>query len=79
MQTKRHSALEAFTNTVIGIFLALGCSQLFHIFEHDIQLYIWQGFTWNISLESNIIVTLILTVVSVLRGYIIRRIFNKRT
>lgn len=78
MQSKRHSIIESFTNVFSGMLLAFLISQLAHIFEAEIQQYVWSGFEWNISVSSNIIMTVMLTVVSVIRGYAWRRFFNAR-
>jgi hypothetical protein len=58
--------------------IAFVISQLAHEFEHEIQKYIWSGFEWHISPVSNIVMTIILTVISVLRGYAWRRHFNNK-
>jgi len=76
-QSKRHSFLESTTNTVTGIILAFGISQIAHHEQHFIQTYIWRGFVWDLSPASNMVMTLILTVVSFSRGYTVRRFFNK--
>lgn len=75
-QTKKHSGLEAMTNTIIGIVLAFGISQLAHHYEWFIQKYIWTSFKWDLSASSNAVMTLVLTIISVIRGYTIRRLFN---
>ncbi len=77
-QTKRSSLLESLTNTVVGTLLALMLSHLFYLGQPLIQIYIWAGFKWELNWGSNIIVTIVLTFVSVSRGYIIRRSFNRR-
>lgn len=74
MQSKKHSLYESVTNTLTGLIIAVTISQLFHMFQH----YLWPGFKWDINLESNLFVTVVLTIVSVIRGYIVRRAFNRR-
>lgn len=76
-QSKRHSVLEAALNVISGVFIAFAIAQLAHVFEPEIKKYIWSGFVWDISPGSNAMVTLTLTIVSVIRGYIWRRAFNK--
>lgn len=76
-QSKRHSLLEACLNVFSGMVIAFIISQLAHCYEAEIQRYIWSGFVWNLSVGSNIIVTVVLTIVSIIRGYIWRRIFNR--
>lgn len=78
MQTKRHSMLESCSNVVSGMAIAFIISQLAHWFEPQIQMYIWKGFEWKISAGSNLIMTTILTVISVIRGYAWRRHFNAK-
>ncbi len=79
MQSKKHSVIESFTNTLLGLLLSFSISQLFWEYEKEIQTYIWTNFVWHISSGANVVVTLVLTVVSVIRGYILRRIFNRKT
>lgn len=76
-QTKRHSILEALVNVIVGMVIAFTISQLAHYFEPEIQHYIWNKFVWKLSAESNLIMTCVLTILSLARGYIVRRIFNK--
>lgn len=76
-QSKRHSLFEALTNVMSGMVIAFAVSQLAHHYQDEIREYIWEGFTWQLSVSSNIIMTIVLTVISVIRGYIWRRIFNK--
>jgi len=66
MQTKTLSILEVVTNYVIGFAIAW-----------FIQAYFlrWMGF--SVSNKSVTGVTLIFTVVSILRSYIVRRVFNR--
>jgi len=78
MQSKRHSIIESCTNVASGMAIAFAISQLAHWFEPQIQKYIWSGFEWHISAGSNVIMTMLLTVVSVIRGYAWRRHFNAK-
>ena len=66
MQTKKQSFIESVTNTAIGFVISL--SATFIIFP-------LVGITS--SAGKNIIITLFFTVISILRGYLIRRFFNK--
>lgn len=67
MQTKKQSLVEAITNTTVGFCISLLAT--FIIFP-------------LVEIEStgtkNVIVTVFFTVISILRGYLIRRIFNKK-
>lgn len=68
MQTKKGSLTESLTNTFSGTALSLGIS----------QLYFWSlGIPF--PLYQNIILTTILTIVSIGRGYAVRRLFNMRS
>jgi hypothetical protein len=66
MQSKRHSLLEAIANVFSGAAIAFTITQLGSILD-----------LWAISPSKNLLLTLILTFVSLLRSYIWRRIFNK--
>ena len=65
-QSKRLSIIEAVANTSIGL-----------IVSYLVQLLIFPYFGLNVSHSTNIKITLIFFVVSFLRGYILRRVFNK--
>lgn len=77
-QTKLLSALESILNVGTGMILAFTISSAANYYEAEIQRYIYSDFNWDISLTSNLIVTTTLTIVSFTRGYIWRRIFNRR-
>ncbi len=78
MQSRRHSLIEASLNVFSGMIIAFIICQLAHIFEPTIQRYIWKGFEWKISIGTNLIMTIVLTIVSVIRSYAWRRHFNNR-
>lgn len=77
IQSKRHSLLEACLNVFSGMVIAFGISFLAHRYEAVIQQYVWSGFKWDIGVGSNVIMTVVFTVVSVLRSYAWRRHFNR--
>lgn len=79
MQTKRHSIIESCANVFSGMAIAFIISQLAHEFEQQIQQYIWKEFVWNVSVKSNLLMTTLLTMVSIVRGYAWRRHFNARS
>lgn len=79
MQSKKHSIIEATVNVLSGMIIAFIISQLFHEYQAEVQKYIWSGFEWNITAGSNVVMTVVLTIVSVIRGYIWRRYFNKKS
>ncbi|MEN6569028.1 MAG: hypothetical protein ABFC18_03345 [Rikenellaceae bacterium] len=68
MQKRKISFIEAVTNTLAGL-----------IVSFCIQLIIYPLLNIPVRLEQNIIITLVFTGASILRGYIVRRIFNKLT
>lgn len=68
MQTKKQSFLESLANTSIGFAISFGSTFL---------IFPLMGF--DSSTSKNLIITLFFTVVSIARGYLLRRIFNKRT
>ena len=68
MQTKKQSFIESCTNTAIGFVISLAAT--FAIFP-------------IVGIESsagkNVAVTIFFTVISILRGYLIRRFFNSKS
>ena len=66
MQSKKHSTIESLTNTIVGLLTSFA-----------IQLVIYPLLSIPVTLNQNIIITIVFFVVSFLRGYIIRRVFNK--
>ncbi len=65
MQTKLFSFIETITNVVIGFVIALIA-----------QIIVFPMFDINISIRDDLIISAIFTVVSIIRGYTLRRIFN---
>jgi uncharacterized membrane protein len=68
MQNKKQSLLEAISNTSIGFLISLGATFL---------IFPIMGIESNAG--KNIIITIFFTVISILRGYLLRRLFNKIT
>ena len=68
MQSRRHSALEAIAGTALGYLVALAS-----------QLIVFPMFGIHVPLRSNLGIGAIFTVVSLVRGYVLRRIFTHRT
>lgn len=66
MQSKTLSLIEAITSTFTGFFVSI-C----------IQLILFPIMGIPVSLSQNFLITSIFTIASILRGYVIRRIFNK--
>ena len=67
MQSRKFSLVESVTNTAVGFMVSLG-----------IQLAIYPAMGIPVTLSQNIFITFIFTIASILRGYIIRRFFNKK-
>jgi len=65
-QSKNKSLIESITQTVIG----LGTSIL-------IQVILYPIMNIPVTFFQNIIITLVFFTVSIIRGYFVRRIFNK--
>lgn len=67
MQTRKQSLIESLTDKIIGF--AISFASTFIIFP-------LVGFESNSG--KNLVITLFFTVVSVVRGYVVRRFFNKK-
>ena len=67
MQTKKQSLIESLTNTFIGFVIS---------FASTFVIFPLVGFESDSG--KNLIITIFFTVVSVVRGYFVRRIFNKK-
>lgn len=65
MQSKRHSAIEAVTNVLVGYWVAVGT-----------QFVVFPWFGLPVDLHSNLLIGAIFTVVSLVRSYALRRMFN---
>jgi len=66
MQPRRHSILEAVTNTIAGMLISF-----------LIQIIIYPAMGIPVRLSQNLIITAVFTLASIGRGYILRRIFNR--
>ena len=67
-QSKKHSLIESMTNTIIGL-----------ISSFIIQLIIYPLLDIEVTIFENVIITIVFFIASIIRGYIIRRIFNKHS
>jgi len=65
-QSKQMSAIESITNVVVGL-----------VFSFCIQLVIYPLLDIPVNINQNIIITAVFFVVSFVRSYFLRRIFNK--
>ena len=68
MQTKLDSALEAITNILIGAGIALIA-----------QLVLFDLMQKDFSMAENLLITAYFTVISFIRSYSIRRLFNGKS
>ena len=65
MQNPKYSLIEAITNTSAGF-----------IISFLIQIIMYPIMDIPVRFSQNIIITIIFTIASILRSYIIRRVFN---
>ena len=67
MQSKRESMIETLTSVFVGWLIGV-----------ILNLTILPLFNYNITVVDSLWVSLIFTVISVVRGYLIRRFFNSK-
>lgn len=65
-QNKKQSAFESIVNIIVGL-----------ITSFLIQLFIYPALKIPVTIGQNIIITIVFFLVSFIRGYLIRRYFNK--
>ncbi len=65
-QSKMQSAVEACANTAVGYGVAVVS-----------QLLVFPMFGINVPLSDNLLIGLWFTVISLVRGYVLRRLFNR--
>ena len=65
MQTKKMSLIETIVSVAIGYIVALLS-----------QIVVFPLFDIEVSLIDNLLIGLLFTVISIIRGYYIRRLFN---
>ena len=66
MQNKKQSIIESITNVLVGYFIAVGT-----------QILIFPYLGIHVKTETNFYIGLVFTVISLIRSYTLRRIFNK--
>ena len=66
IQNKKQSLIESITQTIIGL-----------VTSFLIQIIIYPALNIPVTLNQNIIITFVFFAVSILRGYLVRRYFNK--
>lgn len=64
-QKKKHSLLEVVINTIIGYLIAC--------FANYYLLPLWG---YKVSVQDSMTIAILFTIISVLRGYLLRRLFN---
>lgn len=67
MQTKKQSIIESLAQTVIGLATSIA-----------IQMVIYPILNIPVSFGQNVIITIVFFIVSIIRGYFIRRFFNNK-
>ena len=67
MQSKKQSLIETLTSVFVGWLIGV-----------ILNLTVLPLFNYNITVTDSLWVSLIFTAISVIRGYLIRRYFNRR-
>ena len=67
MQTRKQSLVESLTNVAVGYIIAVLS-----------QLAVFPLFGITVSISDNLLIGLYFTVISLVRGYLLRRYFNKQ-
>ena len=67
MQSKKNSLIESITQTIIGLFTSI-----------ILQMIIYPLMGISVTFKQNIIITIVFFIVSIIRGFIVRRYFNKK-
>ena len=68
MQSKKESLKESIISVFIGFLVGVLS-----------QILIFPLFDINVSVTDNVVIAFYFTIIGVLRGYLVRRWFNKRT
>ena len=67
MQSKMESMIESLTSTTIGWFISFIANML-----------VLPLFGYNINLTDGLLISIIFTIISIVRGYVVRRWFNSK-
>jgi len=67
-QTKKLSIIESVTQTIIGLVTSI-----------VIQLILYPVLNIPVTFSQNLIITFVFFITSIIRGYLVRRYFNKKT
>jgi len=65
MQTKKRSMIETIVNTAVGLVINITA-----------QRVIFPMFDMYVSVHENMLIAAIFTVISIMRSYVMRRLFN---
>lgn len=65
-QSRRHSMIEAWTNVLVGYWVAVGAN-----------FVILPLFGFRVTARANLVIALFFTAVSLVRSYLLRRLFNR--
>ena len=65
-QSRRHSAIETITGVAIGFIVSVLAAMI-----------VYPMFGHSFTLSQNIGITVVFTVLSIARGYCVRRVFNR--
>jgi len=66
-QSKKQSAIESITNVIVGLLVSF-----------LIQIAIYPALGIPVTLNQNLIITFVFFIASFIRGFLIRRLFNKK-
>jgi hypothetical protein len=66
MQTKKYSFAESLVNTFTGLLVSF-----------LIQLAIYPALGIPVRISQNLIITAVFTIASIIRSYLVRRVFNR--
>ena len=67
MQSKRESMIETLTNVCIGLLISFIANML-----------VLPLFGYDINLTDGVLISIIFTIISIVRGYMVRRWFNSK-
>jgi len=68
MQSKRNSAFEAIANVAIGYLVSVAAN-----------IFVLPAFGYDVTVADSFAIGVAFTIISLLRSYVLRRVFNKIT
>ena len=66
MQSRQRSVLEAVTNVLVGFLVAVGAN-----------LLVLPAFGYQVTVSDSFAIGWVFTVISMMRSYVLRRLFNR--